>query len=227
LPLHSKKHIRFTLNGEQTEVAFAPHKTLLEVLREDLNLTGTKHGCELGECGTCAVLVDGRSILSCLMLGLDAEDREVKTIEGMARRRRVASVTTNVCGSWRGAVWLLFARFFTGGGRVVEEVARIQRALRFRKHCREISVVAPGILKSTRLSSLPPRGCAVKKWNFPERVFTASNKISVDKKLNIVGKPFRKVDARAKCVDKRSSRTTSFCRACCSARCCVHICLTH
>jgi aerobic-type carbon monoxide dehydrogenase small subunit (CoxS/CutS family) len=84
LPLHSKKHIRFTLNGEQTEVAFAPHKTLLEVLREDLNLTGTKHGCELGECGTCAVLVDGRSILSCLMLGLDAEGREVKTIEGMA-----------------------------------------------------------------------------------------------------------------------------------------------
>jgi len=84
LPLHSKKHIHFTLNGEHTEVAFAPHKTLLEVLREDLNLTGTKHGCELGECGTCAVLVNGRSILSCLMLGLDAEGREVKTIEGMA-----------------------------------------------------------------------------------------------------------------------------------------------
>ena len=84
MPLHSKKHIHFTLNGEHTEVAFAPHKTLLEVLREDLNLTGTKHGCELGECGTCAVLVDGRSILSCLMLGLDAEGREVKTIEGMA-----------------------------------------------------------------------------------------------------------------------------------------------
>ena len=84
MALHSKKHIHFTLNGEQTEVAFAPHKTLLEVLREDLNLTGTKHGCELGECGTCAVLVDGRSILSCLMLGLDAEGREVKTIEGMA-----------------------------------------------------------------------------------------------------------------------------------------------
>ena len=81
---HSKKQIRFTLNGEPTEVAFAPHKTLLEVLREDLNLTGTKHGCELGECGTCAILVDGRSILSCLMLGLEAEGREVKTIEGMA-----------------------------------------------------------------------------------------------------------------------------------------------
>ena len=79
-----KAHIEFTLNGEQAEVAFAPHKTLLEVLREDLALTGTKHGCELGECGTCTVLVDGRAVLSCLMLGLDAEGREVTTIEGMA-----------------------------------------------------------------------------------------------------------------------------------------------
>ena len=79
-----KSHIRFILNGEPAEVAFAPHKTLLEVLREDLALTGTKHGCELGECGTCTVLVDGRSILSCLMLGLEAEGREIKTIEGMA-----------------------------------------------------------------------------------------------------------------------------------------------
>lgn len=84
-----KAHIEFILNGEQAEVAFAPHKTLLEVLREDLALTGTKHGCELGECGTCTVLVDGRAILSCLMLGLDAEGREVTTIEGMADGARL------------------------------------------------------------------------------------------------------------------------------------------
>lgn len=82
--IKQKAHITFVLNGEQAEVAFAPHKTLLEVLREDLALTGTKHGCELGECGTCTVLVDGKSILSCLMLGLDAENREVTTVEGMA-----------------------------------------------------------------------------------------------------------------------------------------------
>src|SRR2546421_4151627 len=79
-----KAQIEFILNGEPCEVAFAPHKTLLEVLREDLGLTGTKHGCELGECGTCAVLVDGRAVLSCLMLGLDAEGRRVETVEGMA-----------------------------------------------------------------------------------------------------------------------------------------------
>ena len=81
---NQKAHISFTLNGEAAEVAFAPHKTLLEVLREDLALTGTKHGCELGECGTCTILVDGKSILSCLMLGLEAEGRDVETIEGMA-----------------------------------------------------------------------------------------------------------------------------------------------
>lgn len=80
-----KAHIQLTLNGEATEVAFAPHKTLLEVLREDLALTGTKHGCELGECGVCTVLIDGQPMLSCVYLGLDAEDREVTTIEGMAQ----------------------------------------------------------------------------------------------------------------------------------------------
>ena len=82
--IRQKEHISFSLNGEAAEVAFAPHKTLLEVLREDLGLMGTKHGCELGECGTCTVLLNGRAILSCLMLGLDAEGQEVKTIEGMA-----------------------------------------------------------------------------------------------------------------------------------------------
>ena len=78
-----KTHIAFVLNGEPCEVAFAPQKTLLEVLREDLNLTGTKHGCELGECGTCTVLLDGKPVLSCLVLGLDVEGREVTTVEGM------------------------------------------------------------------------------------------------------------------------------------------------
>jgi carbon-monoxide dehydrogenase small subunit len=79
-----KSMISFTLNREPCQAAFAPHKTLLEVLREDLGLTGTKHGCELGECGTCTVLVDGRPVLSCLMLGLACEGHSVETIEGMA-----------------------------------------------------------------------------------------------------------------------------------------------
>jgi aerobic-type carbon monoxide dehydrogenase small subunit (CoxS/CutS family) len=79
----SKVSIALTVNEEAAEVSFAPHKTLLEVLREDMNLPGTKHGCELGECGACAVLVDGKPVLSCLYLGLEAEGRSVSTIEGM------------------------------------------------------------------------------------------------------------------------------------------------
>ena len=76
--------VSFRVNGEAVRVAFSPHKTLLEVLREDLQLTGTKHGCELGECGTCAVLVDGEPVLSCLVLGLECEAKAVETVEGMA-----------------------------------------------------------------------------------------------------------------------------------------------
>ena len=74
-----------TVNGEAAEVSFAPYKTLLEVLREDLGLTGTKHGCELGECGACAVLVDGEPRLSCLTLALECAGRSIETIEGLAR----------------------------------------------------------------------------------------------------------------------------------------------
>jgi len=73
-----------TLNGEPVEVSFAPYKTLLEVLREDLGLTGTKHGCELGECGACAVLVDGEPRLSCLMLAVECQGKAIETVEGLA-----------------------------------------------------------------------------------------------------------------------------------------------
>jgi len=78
-------HLVLTVNGEAVESSFAPYKTLLEVLREDLGLTGTKHGCELGECGACAVLIDGEPQLSCLVLALECEGRAIETIEGMAR----------------------------------------------------------------------------------------------------------------------------------------------
>jgi aerobic-type carbon monoxide dehydrogenase small subunit (CoxS/CutS family) len=86
LPVESQKtsQIRLTLNGEQLDVSFAPYKTLLEVLREDLGHSGTKHGCELGECGACAVLLDGKPVLSCLVLALECASREVLTVEGLA-----------------------------------------------------------------------------------------------------------------------------------------------
>src|SRR5215510_5738282 len=80
-----KVRMALTVNGESRDVLAPVHKTLLEVLREDLGLTGTKHGCELGECGTCTVLVDGEPVLSCLALPVELEGAEILTVEGLAR----------------------------------------------------------------------------------------------------------------------------------------------
>jgi aerobic-type carbon monoxide dehydrogenase small subunit (CoxS/CutS family) len=93
LPLHwlwqveerGMQHVfHLHLNGEVVEVLAPVYRTLLEVLREDLQLTGTKHGCELGECGTCTVLLDGMPALACLLLPIEVQSQEILTIEGMA-----------------------------------------------------------------------------------------------------------------------------------------------
>jgi aerobic-type carbon monoxide dehydrogenase small subunit (CoxS/CutS family) len=84
----TKTLLQLRVNGETKEVATEINKTLLEVLREDMGLTGTKHGCELGECGTCAVLVDGAPVLSCLMLGVEAVNTAIVTVEGMTQDSR-------------------------------------------------------------------------------------------------------------------------------------------
>ncbi|MGH2443350.1 MAG: (2Fe-2S)-binding protein [Chloroflexota bacterium] len=79
-----KQLCELSVNGELRQVAFEPYKTLLEVLREDLDLTGTKHGCELGECGACTVLIDGEPIMSCLYLAVEASGKFITTVEGLA-----------------------------------------------------------------------------------------------------------------------------------------------
>jgi carbon-monoxide dehydrogenase small subunit len=81
--------LALTVNGEPVDVLVDDYKTLLEVLREDLQLTGTKHGCELGECGACAVLVDGEPILSCLTLAVESGGRRVTTVEGLTTHGRL------------------------------------------------------------------------------------------------------------------------------------------
>jgi carbon-monoxide dehydrogenase small subunit len=83
--------VRFscTVNGDSVDVLIDDYKTLLEALREDVQLTGTKHGCELGECGACAVLADGQPMLSCLMLAVECEGRQITTVEGLASGGRL------------------------------------------------------------------------------------------------------------------------------------------
>jgi len=84
-----KLRLTMTVNGEAVDALVDTYKTLLEVLREDLQLTGTKHGCELGECGACAVLVDGEPVLSCLALAVECGGRQVRTVEGLTRDGRL------------------------------------------------------------------------------------------------------------------------------------------
>ena len=80
----SQIHVTTTINGDATEFLCEPEETLMDVLRNRLGFTGTKEGCGTGDCGACSVTVDGRLVCSCLMLGAEAEGREIATIEGMA-----------------------------------------------------------------------------------------------------------------------------------------------
>ena len=90
------KHlIELKVNGEFYEVAVDAHRTLLEVLRGNLGLTGAKEGCDLGTCGTCTVLIDGKAVLSCLTLAVDSQKKEITTIEGLAQDGKLHSLQQN------------------------------------------------------------------------------------------------------------------------------------
>jgi carbon-monoxide dehydrogenase small subunit len=80
-----KRILKLHINGEEYEVLAETHKTLLEVLREDLGLTGTKRGCDLGACGACTILIEGKPHLSCLTLAADAQGKKITTIEGLSQ----------------------------------------------------------------------------------------------------------------------------------------------
>lgn len=80
-----KHHISFNINGEKVRLEVEPNKTLLKMLREDLNLTGAKEGCGAGECGSCTVIVDGKAVNSCMMLAVEADGKDIITVEGLAK----------------------------------------------------------------------------------------------------------------------------------------------
>ena len=81
----AKHHVTTTLNGDTVEFLCETRQTLLDVLRDELDLTGTKEGCGTGDCGACSVTLDGRLVCSCLVLGVEAEGRTIRTVEGMAQ----------------------------------------------------------------------------------------------------------------------------------------------
>jgi carbon-monoxide dehydrogenase small subunit len=84
-----KSFIQLTINGQPVEAAVDPNRTLLQLLREDLGLTGTKHGCGLGDCGACTVILDGQPVNSCLVLAIQANGGEIVTIEGLAENGKL------------------------------------------------------------------------------------------------------------------------------------------
>jgi len=84
-----KQAITIKVNGETFDLLIEPRRTLLQVLRDDLRLTGTKTGCNVGDCGTCTVLIDGMAVLSCLTLAVEVQDKEITTIEGLAEGEKL------------------------------------------------------------------------------------------------------------------------------------------
>ena len=123
--------VALAVNGERIELLLPVHKTLLEVLREDMQLTGTKHGCELGECGTCTVLVDGKPELSCLVLPVQVEGRAITTIEGMASpselhplQQAFAELGAAQCGYCTPGILLAAKSLLESNGRPAREEIR-------------------------------------------------------------------------------------------------------
>ena len=93
-----KLHVNTTVNGEPMEFLCSAEQSLLDVLREQLNLTGTKEGCATGDCGACSVMLDGRLVCSCLVLAAEAADKRIETIEG-SEERRVGKECVTTCRS--------------------------------------------------------------------------------------------------------------------------------
>lgn len=91
-----KRILRLMVNGREYEVAVSPHRTLLKVLREELGLIGAKEGCDLGSCGACTVIIDGKPVLSCLTLACSCEGKEILTIEGISSEGKLHPLQDNL-----------------------------------------------------------------------------------------------------------------------------------
>ena len=155
----SKHHVTTTINGEPTEFLCEPQLTLLDVLRDELHLTGSKEGCSSGDCGACSVTVDGRLVCSCLMLAVEAEGHKIETVEGMAHgddlhplQRKFLEHAALQCG-------------FCTPGRADRVPRRCWTAIRTRPRPRcatgspATSAAAPATTRSSAPCSTPPPNC--------------------------------------------------------------------
>ena len=200
IPTESQRSARIALrvNGETVDAAFAPYKTLLEVLREDLGLTGTKHGCELGECGACAVLLDGEPVLSCLVLALECDGREVVTVEGLATDARAAPAAGGVRRPRRRAVRLLHAGVPGDGEGAARPRTRTRRATRSARRSSGNLCRCTGYLQI--FEAVEERRASATIARRPRRQ-RAERETAIEPhecSAIVIGKPRRRVDGRAK-----------------------------
>ena len=151
------------LNGEPCAVAFAPHKTLLEVLREDLDLTGTKHGCELGECGTCTVLLDGRPVLSCLVLGAGLRRaRASRRSKGMAGGAELHPLQQAFADLGAAQCGYCTPGFLLAAQALLEREPQALARTTSSRRSPATSAAAPATSRSTRRWSWRRRGCGAR-----------------------------------------------------------------
>ena len=205
------------MNGERREVAFAPNKTLLEVLREDLGLTGTKHGCELGECGACTVLVDGAPVLSCLALAVECEERRDRDGRGHGRRRRAPPAAGRRSPSWAPRSAATARRGSCSPPRRCSPRTRARRARRSRRRSPGNLCRCTGYMKI--FEAVDGRGRWRAGWMPTSRAAMAdaasASSRSIGSSRAEGGRPARRSPAR------HASPTTSCSRACCTASCCA------
>jgi len=154
------------VNGERTQLLLPVHKTLLEVLREDMQLTGTKHGCELGECGTCTVLIDGKPELSCLVLPIQIEGRAITTVEGLASgsqlhplQQAFAELGAAQCGYCTPGILLASKSLLDANGRPTRDEIREALAGNLCRCTGYVKILEAVELAAERMANpLPPTG---------------------------------------------------------------------
>jgi len=206
--------LALTVNGEDRDVVVASYKTLLEVLREDLALTGTKHGCELGECGACAVLLDGELVLSCLVAAVECEGRSVTSVEGLAARGRGcmrcrprSPITARRSAATARRGMLLAAKSLLDRKRRSEPRPDRRGAV-------GADLPLHGVLQIFDAVEAAAARCAASGRR--RRSFRASEVTMAkgEREFGVLGKPLRRVDAVGKVTGETRSPTTWRCRGC-------------